>query len=297
MTFRTLPRLAAAGAIALTCTITAPANAQSITAIANGVCQGLDPTCYNDWGGRDPAANGYSVLIYSRVGETVTNPHANIAYGVQRLTELLEGADIKVTTSSDLADVQGPRQLRAYDTVIFFNTQRDTLDSAAQMALRIYVESGGGFVGIHNAFGTQYNWEWYRGLLGGTQLFDHGPNQPATVTVVNAADAATEGLPASFTVTDEFYNVFPDPQAVADINVLLAVDDSTRIAGTGGYNGHPGLYDGLHPLSWCHYYDGGRAFLTTLGHTEDIFDDANFRAHLLGGIESTMGRKPFCQGG
>ncbi|ARO15272.1 secreted glycosyl hydrolase [Ketogulonicigenium robustum] len=291
MTLKSLSKLAIAGTMALGCTLVGQAaNAQN-----GAVCQGLDPACYNDWGGRDPATNGYSVLIYSRVAEG-SNPHANTPYGIARLTDLLESADIKVTATSEVTDVQGARQLRAYDAVIFFNTQRDVLDSAAMMALRIYMESGGGFVGIHNAFGTMYNWEWYRGLLGNTQLFDHGPNQPGTVNVITAGDASTRDLQPSFTVTDEFYNIWPDPQMGGNIRVLLASDDSTRERGTQGYNGHPGTYEGLHPVSWCHYYDGGRAFLTVLGHTEEIFDDANFRAHILGGVESAMGRQPFCQG-
>ena len=79
------------------------------------------------------------------------------------------------------------------------------------------------------------------------------------------------------------------------IILLLEVDDTTR-SSTNGFFGNPGIYKGPHPVSWCHYYDGGRVWLTTLGHSEEIFRDENYLAHILGGIESAMGRKPFCIG-
>jgi len=64
--------------------------------------------------------------------------------------------------------------------------------------------------------------------------------------------------------------------------------------------GHPG-HGAFHPVAWCQYYDGGRAFLTTLGHdARDFASDGafpgarEFQALILGGIESAMGMKPFC---
>ena len=83
----------------------------------------------------------------------------------------------------------------SYKAVIFMSPTRDTLwlhgkqvtphgrhhdqrpDRCAQDDLRQYMRSGGGFVGIHNAFGTEYNWPWYEGLLGNANYYDHGANQ------------------------------------------------------------------------------------------------------------------------
>jgi hypothetical protein len=50
--------------------------------------------------------------------------------------------------------------------------------------LRQYMRAGGGFVAIHNAFGTEYNWPWYEGLLGNANYYDHGANQNGTVKIV-----------------------------------------------------------------------------------------------------------------
>src|SRR5262249_33180871 len=39
-----------------------------------------------------------------------------------------------------------------------------------------------------------------------------------------------------------------------------------------------------HPISWCHNYDGGRAFYTAMGHTTESYSEPLFLGHVLGGI-------------
>ena len=67
------------------------------------------------------------------------------------------------------------------------NTATSAHLDAAKTALRQYIRAGGGFVGIHNAFGTEYNWPWYEGLLGNANYYDHGANQDGMVNIVAAA--------------------------------------------------------------------------------------------------------------
>lgn len=181
--------------------------------------------------------------------------------------------------------------------MIFYSTSRDTLDDAAQTSLRQYIRGGGGFVGVHNAFGTEYNWPWYEGLLGGTNYYDHGHNQEATVQTLDRRDVSTAGLPSRWTFSDEWYNLVPFPSKV---RFLTAVDEKTMAPGSNDGPGHPGHGD-FHPTTWCQYYDGGRAWLTTMGHDAKIFTDSSypgaleFQKLLLGGIESAMGKTPFCR--
>jgi len=203
-----------------------------------------------------------------------------------------------VDYTEDLAQVSSPNQLLRYNAVIFFSTSRDTLDDAAQTALRQYIRGGGGFVGIHNAFGTEYNWPWYEGLLGGANYYDHGPAQLGTVRTVDKRDVSTKDLPDRWQFTDEWYNLVPFPSKV---RVLATVDEDTLVRGVTGSMGHPG-HGNYHPVAWCQYYDGGRAFRTTLGHDAKDFNTdgsfagaAEFQKLILGGIESVMGRVPFCK--
>lgn len=286
-----------------------PQGAQQLGDPDYGVCRGTDERCYHDWGNFDPA-NGYRVLLYTR---TAGPRHADLgpalAPGLDPpLTDanVVQNAIVKmgqdngfgVDYTEDVTRLATPGQLFRYNAVIFFSTSRDTLDDAAQTSLRQYVRGGGGFVGIHNAFGTEYNWEWYEGLLGGANYYDHGPLQPATVRTLDKKDVSTADLPEQWDFTDEWYNLVPFPSKV---RVLAAVDEDTMLRGVTGSMGHPG-HGSYHPVAWCQYYDGGRAFLTTLGHdakdfsTDGSFPGAvEFQKLILGGIRSAMGQVPFCK--
>ncbi|MEV6967099.1 ThuA domain-containing protein [Hamadaea sp. NPDC051192] len=274
-----------------------------------GVCRGTDERCYHDWGNFDPA-DGYKVLLFTRTAgprhanlgpalATGLNPPLTAANVVQNaVVKLGEDNGFGVDYTEDLSQVSSPNQLFRYNAVIFFSTSRDTLDDAAQAALRQYIRGGGGFVGVHNAFGTEYNWPWYEGLLGGANYYDHGPAQSGTVRTVDKKDVSTKDLPAQWQFTDEWYNLVPFPSRV---RVLATVEEDTLVRGVAGSMGHPGHGD-FHPVAWCQYYDGGRAFLTTLGHDAKEFvtdgsfaGAAEFQRLLVGGIESTMGKTPFCK--
>jgi type 1 glutamine amidotransferase len=156
------------------------------------------------------------------------------------------------------------------------------------------MRAGGGFVGIHNAFGTEYNWPYYEGLLGNANYYDHGANQNGDIVIVNK-DSSTNGLPARIPFKDEWYNLVPFP---TNVKFLATVDEQSL---ADRRETHPGHGD-FHPVAWCQYYDGGRSWVTTLGHDGQAFTDgssfpgqAQFKALIVNGILSAMGNKPFCQ--
>ncbi len=274
-----------------------------------GVCRGTDARCYHDWGNFDPS-KGYRVLLFTRtagprhadLGPALApglNPPLTAANVVQNaMVKLGQDNGFAVDYTEDLAQLASPNQLFKYNAVVFFSTNRTILDDPAQTSLRQYIRGGGGFVGIHNAFGGEYNWPWYEGLLGGANYYDHGPEQTATVQTVDKKDVSTKGLPDRWTFTDEWYNLVPFP---SQVRFLATVDEKTMTKGVTGSMGHPGHGD-FHPVAWCQYYDGGRAWLTTLGHdakdfaTDGSFPGAQqFQQLILGGIESAMGKTPFCR--
>lgn len=302
-----------------------------------GVCRGIDPACYHDWARTKPAE--YRVLLFTRTaGPRHGNLGPALAPGlnppladgniVQReMVALLAREHIKVDYTEDLAEMQAPR-LNAYSAVIFFSTSRDALDDGAKTSLRQYMRAGGGFVGIHNAFGTLYNWPYYEGLLGGANYYDHGPVRSGDVVMVDRQDASTKGLPQRWHFVDEWYNFVPFPTRV---RFLATIDEKSWVPGENAYRGegppaaaagagapgagrggrvmlpsvvgkHPG-HGSFHPVTWCQYYDGGRAWLTTLGHDAHLFDADNsrlpgaleFQKMIVGGIRSAMGLEPFCR--
>ncbi|MEU6415293.1 ThuA domain-containing protein [Microbispora sp. NPDC046933] len=273
-----------------------------------GVCRGVDPRCYHDWGNFDPA-KGYRVLVYTRtagprhahlgtaLGPGLNPPLNDNNVAVKAVIKLGQENGFAVDYTEDVTQLASAQTLLKYNAVMFLSTTRDALDDGAQTALRQYIRAGGGFIGVHNAFGTEYNWPWYEGLLGNANFYDHGPNQPGTVEVVDKHDASTEGLPKRWNFTDEWYNLVPFP---TEVRFLARVDETTMPQGTRGNLGHPG-HGGDHPVSWCQYYDGGRSWVTTLGHDvkawtdEPMEGDQYFLQHLLGGIKSVLGMAPFCR--
>ena len=219
---------------------------------------------------------------------------------------------VQVDWTEDVTQMPGIGS--TYKAVVFGSTSRDTLWKhgtavqpgsavntttgahldAAKTALRQYMRAGGGFVGIHNAIGgTEYNWPYYEGLCGGTQYYDHGALQNGTVVTL-AKDSSTKGMPPRWDFKDEWYNWMPFP---ARVKFLLGVDESTLATRS---NTHPG-HGRFHPLSWCQYYDGGRSWVTALGHDSAAWTDGSgyagqafFKSHVVNGILSAMGKLPFC---
>src|SRR6266699_3708635 len=98
-----------------------------------------------------------------------------------------------------------------------------------KMSLREFLRAGGGFVGIHNAFGTEYNWPYYEGLLGNANYYIHGPAQDGLVKLISP-DYITSGLPGAFTLHgDEWYNLMPFP---TNVKFLATVDEKSLRGGS-----------------------------------------------------------------
>ncbi len=213
------------------------------------------------------------VLIFFK---TVAYHHASIPAGIKAIIKLGEQAAFDCDTTSDSANFTD-ENLKQYSAVIFLNTSGDVLEDDQQTAFETYIKHGGGFVGVHGATDTEYEWNFY-GRLVGAYFKSHPDIQPATLKIVNPTHLATKDLPTEWKRTDEWFNFgwYND-----DIKFLIVIEEDSY---KGGRNG------GEHPLAWFHTFEGGRAFYTALGHTEESYSEPLFLRHLLGGIEYAMGR-------
>lgn len=214
----------------------------------------------------DPA---YQVLVFSK---TAGFRHDSIPAGIQAIHDLGAANNITVTATETW-----PSSLSGYRAVIFLNTTGDVLDNAQQSAFESYVNGGGGYVGVHSAADTEYDWPYY-GQTVGAYFSSHPAIQQATVKNEDRTHAATAHLGSTWTRTDEWYNYRTNPRSTA--RVLQSLDESTY---TGGEMG------GDHPITWCHAQGSGRAFYTGLGHTQESYADPAFRSLLLGGIRYAAG--------
>lgn len=210
----------------------------------------------------------FSVLVFTK---TTGYRHSAIGAGVAAIRELGAAHGFSVTHTEDAASFSD-EGLRGYRAVIFLLTSGDVLDEGQQAAFERYIRAGGGFVGVHSASDTEYDWPWYGGLVG-AYFADHPAIQPAELRVVDASHPSTAGLPERWARTDEWYNFRTPPGP--DATVLLTIDEASYSGGTMGAD---------HPMSWCQRYDGGRSWYTALGHTDESYAEPLFRAHLAGGI-------------
>ncbi|POX64601.1 glycosyl hydrolase [Streptomyces sp. Ru62] len=217
--------------------------------------------------------DGKRVLVFSK---TAGFRHDSIPEGVAAVRQLGESGGFAVDATED-AGAFTLSTLRRYDAVVFLSTTGDVLDSAQQAAFEDYVHHGGGYVGIHAAADTEYDWAFYGGLAG-AYFQSHPAIQPATVRVEDRAHPATSGLARTWNRTDEWYNYRSNPRDRA--HVLASLDESSYTGGT---------MNGDHPIAWCQEYQGGRAFYTGGGHTKESYADPEFRRHLLGGIRYAIG--------
>lgn len=214
-----------------------------------------------------------TVLVFTKTAGYV---HQSIPKGVAAIKKLGLENNFKVDTTSISSNFNDDN-LKMYSAVIFLNTTEDVLNSNEETAFERYIQSGGGFVGIHAATDTEYDWNWYAKLVG-AQFLSHPHNQEANFIIKDKNFAATSFFTDSiWTRTDELYNF---KKMNPDVNVILTIDESTY---TGGANG------AYHPMSWYHEYDGGRSFYTALGHTDESFEEENYLEHLLGGIQYAIG--------
>lgn len=204
------------------------------------------------------------LLVHTR---TTAYRHDSIPAAIAAVRTL---GDFDVTATEDPAALEAP--LDPYAAVVFLSTSGEILTRAGRERLAGYVEAGGGFVGVHAAACTEYEWPYYGELLGAR--FDRHPEfQPGRVVVEDRTHPATRHLPAVWEFTDEWYDFRANPRDA--VRVLACADESSYDGGGMGAD---------HPLVWCREQGAGRVFYTTLGHASEAYEDPDFRAHLLGGI-------------
>jgi type 1 glutamine amidotransferase len=218
----------------------------------------------------DPA---YKILVFSK---TAGFRHDSIDDGIAALRGLGSANNFTVDATED-AQAFTTGNLAQYRTVVFLSTTGDVLNSVQQTAFEQYIQGGGGYVGIHAAADTEYDWPFYEGLAGAL-FHSHPAIQSATVDVEDRAHDATAHLGGTWQRTDEWYNYRTNPRTTA--RVLASLDESS-------YSG--GNMSGDHPIAWCKDYQGGRAFYTGGGHTDASYTEPAFRRHLLGGIRWAAG--------
>tara|TARA_B100000029_G_scaffold405938_1_gene406454 strand:- start:4186 stop:5535 length:1350 start_codon:yes stop_codon:yes gene_type:complete len=234
------------------------------------------------------------VVLFATVVHTQSRPQvlyvtqsAGFAHSVLPLTEKIltaigqqhDAFDLDITRDASILTTD---TLQRYDAVVFYTTGELPMTVDQQTAFLEFVRNGGGFIGIHSATDTFYDWPEYGELIGG--YFDNHPwREEVSIRVEDSTHPATRHLGKRFQINDEIYQF---KQWSRDrVNVLMSLDtasvDTTR--------------DSVHrndkdfALTWSHSYGKGRVFYTALGHEEKVWQDDRFQRLVVNGITWAIG--------
>lgn len=183
---------------------------------------------------------------------------------------------------SDSTKNLSPAYFDGYQTVVFNNVTMagKIFDTASMQVFEKYLQSGGGHVGMHGAIDIQGSWNNYSDYLGATGVSHGLAGQNGTVNLdpesVNQGFA--KGVPATFSVAEEWWKITPNPRNSTGTRILLTLDESsTPTLGSSAMGGD-------HPVAWAREYKGGRIFYTTFGHANAVFTASFFGNHIYQGI-------------
>lgn len=215
-----------------------------------------------------------NVLVFSK---TAAFRHQSIEAGKKALEKMAKEKGFGVSFTEDASQFT-EANLKKFNSVIFLNTTGDILNNEQQNSFERYIQAGGGYVGIHAATDTEYDWSWYNQLAGAWFLDHPMPNNVQKGKFyVTKKNELTAGMPDEFERSDEFYS-FKDISP--KINVVVKIDEKSY---QGGKNGAD------HPISWYQEFNGGRSFYTAMGHTDETFSEPLFLNHLWAGIKYAAG--------
>ncbi len=223
------------------------------------------------------------VLIFTK---TTQFRHTEaIVQGTPALQAAFAKADITSEHSED-SSLFNDEDLKRFDALVMFQASGDPWSAAEKAALERYQQRGGGIVAIHNAADMRGNYQWWDKLIGslmpGHAATGNSPGLPGTVRVEDQTHASTTHLPQRWNRADEWYNFSTNVRGTA--HVLATMDETTYAPG-----GNAQGYD--HPISWCKPYDGGRAWVTAMGHFGAHYtQEPNFVQHIVGGVQWAAGQ-------
>ena len=188
----------------------------------------------------------------------------------------------EVVTTEDVSVFSG-ENLRRFGAVMFFTTGELPMNDSQKQALLDFVRGGGGFLGVHSATDTFYQWPEYGKLIGG--YFDQHPwHETVRIGVADRSDPLVGSMGASISLTDEIYQIRDFD--VGGSHVLLRLDPSSVNLGRDNVHRHPYGW----PLAWTRAYGNGRVFYTALGHEEGVWRDVRFQRMLHDAVLWAIGR-------
>jgi uncharacterized protein len=206
--------------------------------------------------------------------------HQVVPASRQILKAIGETAPPFEVTASDDVSVFTAENLRSFGAVAFFTTGELPMSEPEKQALIDFVGNGGGFLGVHSATDTFYQWPEYGKLIGG--YFDQHPWHQEVRIIVDRFDPLVSSIGPVLTLSDEIYQI---RNFAGGSHVVLRLDPSSVDLTRDNVHRHPWGW----PLAWTRSYGRGRVFYTALGHEEAVWRDPSFQTVLHRAVEWVAG--------
>jgi type 1 glutamine amidotransferase len=217
------------------------------------------------------------------VVQTLGFHHASTEVAESIIKRLGEVSGIYSTTITNDARLIDKSFLDKFDAVLFYSTGELPISETGMEDFLDYIRSGKGFIGVHSATDTYYEWPEYGEMIGG--WFDGHPwSTEVTINVEDTGHPATYFLGKSFRFTEEVYQY--KNWSRDKCHVLLSLDNDSVDISRGKRS------DGDYAMAWTKSYGKGRVFLNGLGHYNQAWSDKNFQLMVLNSIGWAFGDLP-----
>lgn len=173
--------------------------------------------------------------------------------------------------------------LKKFDGVLFFTTGNPLTNDEVK-DLVAWVKAGGAIAGTHCGSDTLYPakdrpFNAAYGELIGAYFVNHPWHQKIKLVNEDPRHAAGKSFKTGDEITDEIYQFRPEPYSRNKLHIILTVDNGS-IDVTKGQRA-----DKDYAVAWCQEIEKGRSFYTSLGHRKEVWKDARFQEHLIGGLK------------
>jgi type 1 glutamine amidotransferase len=207
--------------------------------------------------------------------------HDVLPLSEQVLAEIGRKHGFDVRVSHDASTITA-ESLTPYAAVVFYTTGELPISEAGKRAFMSWLKSGRGFVGIHSATDTFYQWPEYGEMIGG--YFDQHPwTTQVTMKVEDHEHPSTKHLGPTWTLADEIYQF--KNYSRDKVRVLIRLDEKKLDL----KNKNVHRTDGDFAVTWVKNYGKGRVFYSTLGHREEVYDMPEIKKMYIEAVKWVLG--------
>jgi type 1 glutamine amidotransferase len=237
-----------------------------------------------------PPPNKKRILV---IGQTKGFEHDSVSDAMGTIWKLGHDSglwDTYIRTDTELITKGkvGPngKNLDEFNALVFASTtgELELTDQQKKDMLAFVHDDGKGFLGVHAALDTNYKWPEYGEMIGA--WFNEHPWGTFWAPIVNEDPSfpAVKHLPREFMKRDEIYQ--PSKEFSREkVHVLLRLDERKL-----DYN-NPRVHRQDHDfaVAWSKMYGKGRVFYSTLGHTNEAWNDPDIQKMYFEAIKWVLG--------